>query len=156
MGGSERSTASGAVTAGSILVRRAEARDIPAILRIERSSFADPWSADAFINTLFRDRMRFLAAVDQSGVIEGGAGGPSVVGYVIALLLTDEAEIADLAVALAARGRGVGGLLLDEVTAEVAGEGARALFLEVRESNQAARALYESRSFKQVGRRKGY
>src|SRR5471030_2894661 len=89
VGGSERSATSGAVTSG-LVVRRAETRDIPEILRIERSSFADPWSADAFINTLYRDRMRFLVAVDQGGVHVGGAGGPSVVGYVIALLLADE------------------------------------------------------------------
>ena len=61
-----------------------------------------------------------------------------------------------LAVAPVARRRGIGGLLLDEVVAGATRAGVRSLYLEVRESNSAARALYESRRFLPVGRRRGY
>ena len=71
-------------------------------------------------------------------------------------MLSDEAEIADLAVAPTPAARGIGGLLLDRVAATCGARGVRSLYLEVRESNSAARALYESRSFVQVGRRRGY
>ena len=84
------------------------------------------------------------------------SGGASLIGYVLALIAADEAEIADLAVTPAARRRGVGGLLLDRVSRAAADRGVRVLYLEVRESNVAARRLYESRSFLPVGRRRGY
>ena len=135
--------------------------DLPAIIRIERESFADPWSRESFVSSLEVERMRFLVAEERAeeraeGSVDGKAGDSRVLGYVIALVLSDEAEIADLAVASSARRRGIGGLLLDRVSDEVARRGVRSLYLEVRESNLGARALYESRSFRQVGRRRRY
>ena len=56
----------------------------------------------------------------------------------------------------AARRRGIGGFLLDAMIAELRTEGVLILYLEVRESNEAARSLYESRGFVAVGRRPGY
>jgi ribosomal-protein-alanine N-acetyltransferase len=67
-----------------------------------------------------------------------------------------EAEVADLAVAPAARRRGIGRALIDRLLSDLEREGVLAVFLEVRESNRAARALYESRAFHGVGRRRGY
>src|SRR5436309_1957910 len=63
-------------------------------------------------------------------------------GYVVAWLAADEAEIANLAVAPSLRGLGVGAALLDASLREVARRGASAVYLEVRESNVAARGLY--------------
>jgi ribosomal-protein-alanine N-acetyltransferase len=133
-----------------VSVRLAVEQDIPEIVEIERVSFADPWSADSFVGSLDHFRMCFLVAEADMN------GGPALLGYVITLLLSEEAEVANLAVAPAGRRRGVGGLLLDRAVAESAGKGVNTVYLEVRESNVAARALYDSRSFQQVGRRKGY
>jgi ribosomal-protein-alanine N-acetyltransferase len=72
------------------------------------------------------------------------------------MVLGIEGEIADIAVAPDARGQGIGGVLLDRATLGLHQAGVRTLYLEVRESNHAARRLYESRQFGQVGRRKGY
>jgi ribosomal-protein-alanine N-acetyltransferase len=74
----------------------------------------------------------------------------------VALIAGDEGEIADLAVAPSARRRGVGGALLDRVVRDAAASGVGALYLEVRESNAGAIALYRSRGFGAVGRRRGY
>jgi ribosomal-protein-alanine N-acetyltransferase len=139
--------------ARGITVRWAARRDLADIVRIERESFSDPWTADSFEQAMWAERMRVLVAEEQRGA---GAGGTTLVGYVLALQLGPEGEIADLAVAPDARRRGVGGALLDRISVELQGEGVRALFLEVRESNAAARALYESRGFAPVGRRRGY
>jgi ribosomal-protein-alanine N-acetyltransferase len=79
-----------------------------------------------------------------------------VLGYSVTWFVSDESEIANLAVAPAARRGGVGALLLDMVLAASESAGARAIFLEVRESNNAARRLYASRDFTVVGRRKEY
>lgn len=139
------------------MIRPALESDLDAILKIERESFADPWSRESFESSLAMNRMQFLVAQgggDGSRSREGGQ--EAILGYVVVLLLVDEAEIANLAVAPEARRRGMGGLLLDRVAADAADAGVRSLYLEVRESNSAARALYESRSFLPVGRRRGY
>ena len=137
----------------SLLLRQAGEGDLDQVVQIERESFGDPWSRESFRSSLASDRMRFLVAEE---VRDGEAGERGLAGYVIALLLFDEAEIANIAVSAHARRRGIGGLLLDQAVAEAAERGVGAVYLEVRESNTGARALYESRSFAQVGRRRGY
>ena len=139
---------------GAVSVRPAEARDLPGILAIERASFSDPWTEDAFESAFALQRMRLFVAEEVSDDRRGGA--PVLVGYVVALLLGLEAEIADLAVAPSVRRRGIGSVLLDRTLADLSARGVEAVFLEVRESNSAARALYESRGFASVGRRRGY
>lgn len=142
---------------GTLTIRSARHPDLEAILGIERDSFADPWSRKSFEAVLGLERMRVLVAEHADGEERtGDSGGRRIVGYVVSLLLLDEAEIADLAVAPAARRCGVGGRLLERMIAEVARERVCTLFLEVRESNSAARALYASQSFLPVGRRRGY
>jgi ribosomal-protein-alanine N-acetyltransferase len=79
-----------------------------------------------------------------------------VLGYSIAWQIADEAELANLAVAPAARGAGIGRALLDDLLQAIETRGGATVYLEVRESNEAAKALYRSRGFEEVGRRKGY
>lgn len=77
-------------------------------------------------------------------------------GYVIAHSAEDEGEILNLAVSPAARRRGIGRALVEHVLAALRVRGARAAYLEVRESNVGARALYLEFGFREVGRRRGY
>jgi ribosomal-protein-alanine N-acetyltransferase len=101
--------------------------------------------------------MHFLVVDWPSAQGDAASTGVATLGgYVLAMALGVEGEIADIAVAPRARGRGIGGALLDEATVRLADTGVRALFLEVRESNSAARGLYDSRGFAPVGRRRGY
>ena len=157
MGGGAWSAARRAVTVGSmesVVVRRAEERDVGRILEIETASFVDPWTGEAFRSSLTLPHLRFLVAEGDRAPEPGGAA--AVVGYVLAMVMGPEGEIADIAVAPEARGRGVGGVLLDRVMALVQHEGVGTIYLEVRESNVAARRLYESRAFRLVGRRRRY
>lgn len=135
-------------------VRRAGDPDVAAVAAIESVSFSDPWTTEAFVSALDLGHMRFFVA--EEGGADAGGGDAVLLGYVVALVVADEGEIADLAVAPEARRRGIGGLLLDRVAAEAEELGIRSLYLEVRESNVAARALYQSRGFTAVGRRRGY
>jgi [ribosomal protein S18]-alanine N-acetyltransferase len=139
---------------GNVTVRLAEARDLPSILEIERASFSDPWTEDAFESAFALQRMRLFVAEESGDAPRGGAS--VLVGYVVALLLGPEAEIADLAVAPRVRRRGVGRVLLERTLADLEVRAVETVFLEVRESNSAARALYESQGFVMVGRRRGY
>ena len=164
MGGGPRSSARNGVSERGVVVRNARDSDIEAVLQIERGSFADPWSRASFETALDVDRMLFLVAERVSGDAEpagkgevnNALGGSAVVAYAVALLLFDEAEIADIAVSAAERQRGIGGLILDAVLARARAVGVQSMYLEVRESNASARALYSSRSFADVGRRRGY
>ena len=114
---------------------------------IERQSFADPWGSREFTTALESVQTIFLVAEDGDGVI---------VGYSIALVVADESEILNIAVETGHRGTGIGGLLLDAAVSEVRKRGAEQVFLEVRESNVAARKLYGSRGFDEISRRRGY
>jgi [ribosomal protein S18]-alanine N-acetyltransferase len=79
-----------------------------------------------------------------------------VTGYVVALDAADEGEILNLAVAPGGRRRGLGRALVQDILQELAERGVRQVYLEVRESNAPARALYAAHGFREVGRRKQY
>lgn len=79
-----------------------------------------------------------------------------MVGYVIAQYAADEGEILNLGVAAPYRRRGLGRALVEQALAELAALGVTGVFLEVRESNRAARRLYEVLGFREVGRRTQY
>lgn len=133
----------------AISLRRAAATDLDAVVAIERASFTDPpWSRDSFLALVNSPRAYFTVACESpTGV---------VVGYVVAWFVADEAEIANLAVTPDRRGRGIGSRLLDAALTEARAAGAVVVHLEVRDSNAAARALYGSRGFETVGRRRRY
>ena len=80
----------------------------------------------------------------------------SVVGYTVAWYAADEGELANLAVSPAARQKGIGSALVNGVISAGAARGMRRLFLEVRTSNVAARALYLAAGLREVGRRPRY
>ena len=143
-----------AVASKAVHIRRAVHDDLPSMLRIERESFSDPWTEESFVTAMSLERMRVLVAEWPAG--EGRDSARGLAGYVVALLIGPEAEIADLAVAPEWRRRGIGAALLRRAIAELELSGVRTLYLEVRESNQAARTLYESSGFRSVGRRRGY
>lgn len=161
-GGARPAVVNGVIleSAQAVTVRPAESRDVTRVAEIERTAFADPWSDAAFVSSLSLPHIRFLVA-DSGGAAGPASHGPAagasvVVGYVLAMILGPEGEIADIAVASDARGRGIGGLLLDQILVDLRRAGVRTVYLEVRESNEAARRLYESRQFGHVGRRRGY
>lgn len=131
-----------------VLLRPAVAADINDIVRIERASFADPWTEESF--------RRILGG--YSAIFQVIAMPPEnqVAGYIIAFTIAPDAELLNVAVDPDYRGRGLAGQMLDAVLIQLAGGGVRTAYLEVRESNRAARALYGSRGFKEIGRRRNY
>lgn len=130
----------------ALTIRDAAAADVPAIVALEASSFSDPWSAQSFRGLVGAAQARL-----RVGILDG-----QVVGYAVAWHVGDEAELANLAVAEGARRRGIGTRLLDDLLAHADVAPGQAVYLEVREGNAAAQALYRSRGFEIVGRRRGY
>ncbi len=134
----------------AIALRRAAVGDLDAVVSIERAAFSDPpWSRESFNALVGSPRAYFTVACD-------GSPTGAVMGYVVAWFVADEAEIANLAVAPDRRRRGIGSRLLDAALTEARLAGANVVHLEVRDSNAAARALYGSRGFSTVGRRRRY
>lgn len=82
--------------------------------------------------------------------------GTALWGFLIAWHVADEVELLDLATEPSQRRRGVASALLSALSESARCLASRAVFLEVRSSNQAARALYEKRGFRVVQERKNY
>lgn len=143
MGGGARAAAGSRVV---VVVRHALPLDLAAVDVIERASFGDPWSLQSFRQSLARTFVRINVAEDGDGIV----------GYSVVWMAGEECELANLAVDPKRRGSGLGTLLLDAALQEAHEEGSLVMFLEVRASNEAARRLYASRGFHEVGRRKGY
>lgn len=130
------------------VVRPAVDADIDAVSLIEQASFSDPWPRAGFEPLVRAPRCLFIVAEEAPG------GG--VAGYSIARWVEDEAELLNIAVADEQRGKGIGGEMLDHLVRSLEERGIRHLFLEVRDSNTAARSLYRSRGFRELSRRIGY
>lgn len=130
------------------LLRPAIESDLNEVVRIERSCFADPWSEESF-----RRLLPGHPAIFQVLVVPPE---DRVAGYVIAFALGPDAEVLNIAVEPASRGKGFAGQMLDVLLIDLGRRGVKAAFLEVRESNTAARGLYGSRGFREIGRRKNY
>ena len=131
----------------SVTIVAAATSDLDAVVALETVAFADPWTRPAFEAALKERHSRFRVARSLDGAL---------LGYIIAWFVLDEGEIANLAVVPAARRRGVARALLDSIIAEAREARIARLFLEVRESNLAARALYASRGFTPLARRARY
>ncbi len=129
-----------------VTIRAMWPADIPDVMRIERQSFGMPWQESTFHALMRRPSASLLTAEADR----------AVVGFAVLWFSADEGELGDLAVDPEHRGRGIGRTLLDRSIEEARLRGARTLYLEVRESNEAARALYETAGFDPVGRRTGY
>ena len=86
----------------------------------------------------------------------GEEGKSAIVGFLVARGLGAEWELENLVVEAAARRRGIGTKLLAELIVRARAAGGQSVFLEVRHSNSAARALYRSAGFSEAGRRRGY
>ncbi|MEJ2482425.1 MAG: ribosomal protein S18-alanine N-acetyltransferase [Gemmatimonadota bacterium] len=136
----------------TIAIRPMRTADLPDVMRIERQSFTMPWQESTFRALMRRPSASLLTA--ETAVDE--KIGAEVVGFAVLWFAADEAELGDFAVDPDWRGRGVGSRLLERSIEVARARGARTLYLEVRESNAAARALYEKRGFRVVGRRPEY
>ena len=120
--------------------------DIAQIAELERVCFSDPWSEQTLRDSLVNPLYRFVTVKD----------GERVLGYAGMFLTIPEAQIANIAVAPDMRRQGLGRLLLRGLVREAAEAGAEVAFLEVREHNAGAIALYEQEEFVRVGMRKNY
>lgn len=131
-----------------ISVAPASESDLDAIVALHAGGFEVSWSAAAFAELSASPGIFMLKAEEK-----GGAG---VVGFVMARIVADEAEILTITVSDQMRGARIGQRLMEASGAEALAHGAATLFLEVAEDNQAALALYRRMGFAEIGRRPAY
>jgi ribosomal-protein-alanine N-acetyltransferase len=96
------------------------------------------------------------ALKSESGLALVCVADGRAIGFLIGRRAVDEAEILNLAVEPGSRRRGEGGFLLETALREFRSRGVTRVFLEVRESNEAASAFYSKHGFAKTGRRPGY
>ena len=118
--------------------------DLRAVMALEVQAYSHPWSHGNFVDS--------LAAGHLAEVLQG----EELIGYFVAMPGVEELHLLNLTVAPGWQRRGHGLALLDTVLAHAGARRLLTVWLEVRGSNQLARAMYARRGFDEVGLRRGY
>lgn len=129
------------------------------ISRMESRCFSDAWSGESLTDTArYEYNMIYVVYGDNGGtcrLIQDCAEAEEPCGYLVANLIAGESELLRIAVSPDCRGRGYGGALMHFYHAQTMRSCERYL-LEVRESNKAARNLYERCGYHAIGTRRRY
>lgn len=120
--------------------------DLGAVLAIENVAYEFPWTRGNFIDA--------LAAGNHAQGLRDAAG--TLCAYCVAMAGVQEMHLLNLTVAPPYQHRGLARLMLDALVAASGAADARWLWLEVRESNQRAQAVYRRYGFEPIGVRRGY
>jgi len=132
---------------GGVALHPAGPLEAAVVAALQQACFPDdPWD-EASIATL---------ACPPHGFAVLALEGEEPVGFILARVAAEDAEILAIGVLPSGRRAGVGRRLVKAVLAGAQDLGATALFLEVAEDNEAARSLYKDCGFFSVGRRPGY
>lgn len=135
-----------------IEVRRATPEDIPSIVALDHQTLGIAHWSERVYGAIFEStsplRMAWVAL--EPGQAEG------LRGFLVAGVSAGHCQLENLAVAGGWRGRGIGSALVKRFLAEARALDLESITLEVRQSNQVARALYEKYGFAMSGRRRSY
>ncbi|HEV3022694.1 MAG TPA: ribosomal protein S18-alanine N-acetyltransferase [Pirellulales bacterium] len=115
-------------------------RDMAEVLEIEQAAFEFPWSEDDFIRCL-RQRNCIGMVADRDD---------RVVGFMIYELHKTRLHILNFAVAASRRRQGIGGQMVEKLTAKLSNQRRSRILLEVRETNLAAQVFFRSQGFRAV------
>ena len=127
------------------LVRMSE-EHVPQVAELEKICFSDPWSEKSVAYELTNPLSCWLVAVED-GRVAGYIGSQTVMG---------ESDMMNVAVHPDYRRRGIAERLVNDLVEALKAFESHCLTLEVRESNDSARALYAKLGFFQAGLRKNY
>ena len=116
------------------------------VAELEKQCFADPWSERSVSSELDNPISLWLVAVKNG----------QVCGYIGSQSVGSEADVMNVAVSPECRRMGIGQALVERLIAALREKGVCCLSLEVRASNESAKALYKKLGFAQVGLRPKY
>lgn len=115
------------------------------VLAVEQLAYSFPWSRGNFADAL---KAGYRAQLLR--------GGEDLLGYFVAMKGFEEVHLLNITVAPVHQGQGWSRIMLDALSIWSRGQGAQWLWLEVRQSNHRAIAVYEQCGFRRVGERKNY
>ena len=121
-------------------------KDISGVYNVETNSFNKPWSLNSFRDELNNEIATYFIAIKEN----------EVAGYIGMWAISGQCDITNIAVLPKYRRQGIGRKLINHLTAHCKSHALSPIFLEVRESNEAAKSLYSLMGFKIVGNRKKY
>lgn len=130
-----------------LIVRSADAGDINAITEMEQICFSTPWSRESIAHDLTENPMAQYLVAELDGTIAGYGG---------MWVIVDEGHITNVAVLPQYRNKKIATLIMAVMLTAGERHGIHRFTLEVRSSNEAAKALYRKLDFKEEGLRKGY
>ena len=122
------------------------AAQAPILAALHAEGFDKPWPPEAFV--------RLLENPARRGALALAAAAPQ--GFILLQQTPDETEVLTFVVACARRRHGIGAKLLEWAVETTRLAGCARLLLEVAETNDAARALYDKLGFREIGARSGY
>lgn len=131
---------------GGFRVAAWKSTDIALVAKLEEKYFSRPWSEKSLTDAFSDPKYRLYAAFFED----------VLAGYCGLLMTAPEAEIVFICTGEAFRRKGVARLLLETALGRAKEEGITDVFLEVREGNVPARALYRGLGFTETGLRKNY
>ena len=129
-----------------ITVELMSEKHVQQIAELEMQCFSMPWSEASIRYELTNPLALWLVAVD----------GDVVAGYVGSQTVMDEADMMNIAVRPDRRREGLAERLVETLVGRLRERDVRCLTLEVRASNEAAKALYTKLGFQYIGRRPNY
>lgn len=130
-----------------LTIRMADAQDADIIAQLEQICFTVPWTRESILRELEENSMAlyFVAEVDGTPVGYGGMW-----------IIVDEGHIINIAVLPQYRGRHIASLIMAVLIAFGETRGVTRFTLEVRSSNEPAKAVYRKFRFREEGLRRGY
>ena len=129
-----------------ITIREWTEEDIAQIAQLEQRCFEDAWPKELLADVLTYSFLHGFLIEDNGKIL----------GYCCLRILFETADVDNIAVDEAERGKGYGDILLTLMETRAVAMGATECLLEVRVSNTAARGLYEKHGFVEIGVRKKY
>ncbi|MBX3609469.1 MAG: ribosomal protein S18-alanine N-acetyltransferase [Hydrogenophaga sp.] len=133
--------------------------DLDTVHAVETSAYGHPWTRKHFRDSLQSGHpsvMLLGQPLPGEQPAPARADGRWLMGYFIAMAGVEEVHLLNITVAPVHQRQGWARFMLDALALWSRGQGAQALWLEVRESNAPARRLYESYGFEAMGLRRGY
>lgn len=134
----------------ALIIRPVEGFDIPVLAELHAACFTARWD-QPWTQRSFAEILQMPGAGARIAALES-----EPIGFAVARIAADEAELLLIGIHPAHRRGGHGRVLLEHVVDALRAAGAAKLFLEVAESNQAATAFYRAAGFEPVGRRPKY
>ncbi len=136
------------MSVANVVIRKMMMKDVPAVSQIDKLSFTMPWPEHSFQYEVAENRVARCFVAETAD--------HRIAAMIVSWIIVDEMHIATIATHPDFRRQGIGEQILRSALLDGRDAGAHLAFLEVRESNDAAQAMYRKFGFRASGKRPRY